>query len=163
MSEATNGIMAPKDRSILILYGTETGNAQDIAEDLDQCAQRLRFSTKVEEMNNAQLVSSRVRIELRGPLLTCLRPLRAGCSNIRSSFSSSRRLARGTCHEMHRRCGGSCFERNLPLDAWQGSTLPLLGLVIARIRSTFLFRESSRNDCYQHAHLLVGLTGLPGS
>jgi sulfite reductase alpha subunit-like flavoprotein len=55
--EKSNGATGPTDRSLLILYGTETGNAQDIAEDLDECAQRLRFTTKIEEMNNAQLVS----------------------------------------------------------------------------------------------------------
>ncbi|KAF6842067.1 NADPH-dependent diflavin oxidoreductase 1 [Colletotrichum plurivorum] len=42
-------------RSILILYGSETGNGQDIAEELGRNAQRLHFKTKVDEMNGAQL------------------------------------------------------------------------------------------------------------
>jgi len=65
MYDATNVDMDFNNRSILILYGTETGNAQDIAEDLDQCAQRLRFNTKIEEMNNAQLVGF-VSLKFRG-------------------------------------------------------------------------------------------------
>ena len=43
-------------RSILVLYGSETGNSQEIAEDLDRIAQRLRFESKVAEMNSVQLV-----------------------------------------------------------------------------------------------------------
>ncbi|KAF9881859.1 flavodoxin [Colletotrichum karsti] len=42
-------------RSMLILYGSETGNSQDIAEELGRNAQRLHFKTKVDEMNGAQL------------------------------------------------------------------------------------------------------------
>ncbi|EQB56644.1 flavodoxin [Colletotrichum gloeosporioides Cg-14] len=42
-------------RSMLILYGSETGNSQDIAEELGRNAQRLHFNTKVDEMNGAQL------------------------------------------------------------------------------------------------------------
>ncbi|OLN87963.1 NADPH-dependent diflavin oxidoreductase 1 [Colletotrichum chlorophyti] len=42
-------------RSMLILYGSETGNSQDIAEELGRSAQRLHFKTKVDEMNGAQL------------------------------------------------------------------------------------------------------------
>lgn len=43
-------------RSILVLYGSETGNSQEIAEDLDRISQRLRFESRVAEMNSAQLV-----------------------------------------------------------------------------------------------------------
>ncbi|SPO06019.1 related to Probable NADPH reductase TAH18 [Cephalotrichum gorgonifer] len=42
-------------RSILVLYGSETGNSQEIAEDLDRIAQRLRFESTVAEMNSVQL------------------------------------------------------------------------------------------------------------
>jgi flavodoxin len=43
-------------RSVLILYGSETGNSQDIAEELGRCTQRLYFKTVVEELDNIQLV-----------------------------------------------------------------------------------------------------------
>ncbi|KAL8352039.1 hypothetical protein RB601_002390 [Gaeumannomyces tritici] len=39
-------------RSALILYGSETGNAQDIAEDLGRTLERLRFRTSVVEMDD---------------------------------------------------------------------------------------------------------------
>lgn len=40
---------------MLVIYGSETGNAQDIAEELGKAAQRLHFKTKVEEMNTVSL------------------------------------------------------------------------------------------------------------
>lgn len=43
-------------RSILILYGSETGNSQDMAEELGKSAQRLHFKPVVEDMNSIQLV-----------------------------------------------------------------------------------------------------------
>lgn len=50
---ATNGIA----RSILVLYGSETGNAQDIAEELGRLCQRLHFRTRVDPLNAVDLVS----------------------------------------------------------------------------------------------------------
>ena len=41
-------------RTALIIYGTETGNAQDIAEELGQLAERLRFSTRVAELDDVE-------------------------------------------------------------------------------------------------------------
>lgn len=43
-------------RSILVLYGSETGNSQEIAEDLDRVSQRFRFESRAAEMNSVQLV-----------------------------------------------------------------------------------------------------------
>ncbi|KAJ5099827.1 Oxidoreductase FAD/NAD(P)-binding [Penicillium argentinense] len=40
-------------RSALILYGSETGNAQEVAEELGSLAERLRFVTHVSELNHA--------------------------------------------------------------------------------------------------------------
>ncbi|KAF2751315.1 riboflavin synthase domain-like protein, partial [Sporormia fimetaria CBS 119925] len=39
------------DRHALVLYGSETGNAQDVAEELGRLAERLRFDTEVAELN----------------------------------------------------------------------------------------------------------------
>lgn len=52
---ATTG-MATSERSALVLYGSETGNAQDVAEELGRLCERLRFTTQVLEMNSASLV-----------------------------------------------------------------------------------------------------------
>lgn len=49
--------MAVSDRSVLILYGSETGNAQDIAEELGRLCQRLRWHATVEELDAVELVS----------------------------------------------------------------------------------------------------------
>lgn len=54
MATITNGI----SRSILILYGSETGNSQDIAEELGRLCQRLHFKTRVDPLNAVDLVSN---------------------------------------------------------------------------------------------------------
>lgn len=55
-----------RERSLLILYGSVTGNAEDIAEELGRVGERLHFQTTVEEMNNVKLVS---RICLKGLMI----------------------------------------------------------------------------------------------
>lgn len=54
-------------RSALILYGSETGNAQEVAEELGALAERLRFATHVSELNQSKPVST----ILRGHLSRC--------------------------------------------------------------------------------------------
>ena len=44
------------DRTALIAYGTETGNAQDAAEDAARLCERLRFKTHVLELDLISLV-----------------------------------------------------------------------------------------------------------
>jgi sulfite reductase alpha subunit-like flavoprotein len=46
------------DRTVLVLYGSETGNAQDMAEELGKLCQRLHFTSRVEELDNVDLVGS---------------------------------------------------------------------------------------------------------
>ncbi|ORY65070.1 uncharacterized protein BCR38DRAFT_431779 [Pseudomassariella vexata] len=54
--QTANGQSAPPaDRRILILYGSETGNSQDAAEDLERLAERLHFKTRVCEMNDIEI------------------------------------------------------------------------------------------------------------
>lgn len=43
-------------RKILILYGSETGNSEESANDLERMARRLHFQTLLEEMNDVKLV-----------------------------------------------------------------------------------------------------------
>lgn len=52
------GKEAAEDRSMLVLYGTETGKSQEIAQEIGRAAEGLRFQTQVEEMNDVPLVSS---------------------------------------------------------------------------------------------------------
>lgn len=44
-------------RSLLVLYGSETGHGQEIAEEIGETAQRLRFKVSIEPMNEVSLVS----------------------------------------------------------------------------------------------------------
>jgi hypothetical protein len=44
------------DRNALILYGSETGNSQEAAEELGRIAERLHFVTRVSEMDHVEIV-----------------------------------------------------------------------------------------------------------
>lgn len=48
--------MALSERRVLILYGSETGNSQEKAGEIDRLCQRLRFDAKLEEMDDIKLV-----------------------------------------------------------------------------------------------------------
>lgn len=52
---------ALQPRRALVVYGSETGNAQDVAEEMGRVAERLRFDTEVAELNAITLVCSRRR------------------------------------------------------------------------------------------------------
>ncbi|KAG9244536.1 putative NADPH-dependent FMN/FAD containing oxidoreductase [Calycina marina] len=43
------------DRSVLIIYGSETGNSQDAAEELGRVVERLHFATRVSEMDSVEI------------------------------------------------------------------------------------------------------------
>ncbi|KAJ4355758.1 NAPDH-dependent diflavin reductase [Didymosphaeria variabile] len=47
--------MTAPARRALVVYGSETGNAQDVAEELGRIAERLRFDTEVAELNAISL------------------------------------------------------------------------------------------------------------
>jgi hypothetical protein len=53
------------DRTALILYGSETGNSQDVAEELGRVAQRLHFQARVCEMDQVDLVRPPLPPELQ--------------------------------------------------------------------------------------------------
>ena len=44
------------DRSALIAFGSETGNAQDVAEEVGRLCERLRFTTRVTELDSVSFV-----------------------------------------------------------------------------------------------------------
>jgi len=44
------------DRSALVLYGSETGNASDYAQEIGGLTERLRFSTHVSPLDTAEPV-----------------------------------------------------------------------------------------------------------
>jgi len=46
-----------KDRTALVLYGSETGNAEDVAGEIQQVVERLRFQTTVLDLNSVDIVS----------------------------------------------------------------------------------------------------------
>ena len=54
--EGTIPPSAMESKSVLILYGSETGMAEDSAVELGSMIQRLRFDTVVDEMDSFKLV-----------------------------------------------------------------------------------------------------------
>jgi len=44
-------------RTALVLFGSETGNAQDVAEELGKVLRRQRFAVRVTELNAIRIVS----------------------------------------------------------------------------------------------------------
>lgn len=56
-----------RDRSLLVLYGTETGHSQEIAQEIGDAAERLRFRTTVEQMNDVSLVSKTPFCDAKDP------------------------------------------------------------------------------------------------
>lgn len=53
----TNGVEAPLDRNLIILYGSQTGCAQDVAERIGREARRRHFRAKVIAMDDYDKVS----------------------------------------------------------------------------------------------------------
>jgi len=56
MATSTSAHHRLQERRALVLYGSETGNAHDVAEELGRIAERLRFDTDVLDLNSIQLV-----------------------------------------------------------------------------------------------------------
>lgn len=51
-----HGRLAIRARSALVLYGSETGNGQDVAEEIGRLTERLRFDTTVVDLDSVELV-----------------------------------------------------------------------------------------------------------
>ena len=62
LRQQTTLTMSLSNRRILILYGSETGTAQDKAEEIDRMCQRLRFHTDLDAMDNVKLVCRMSRV-----------------------------------------------------------------------------------------------------
>ncbi|KAJ8129756.1 hypothetical protein O1611_g3875 [Lasiodiplodia mahajangana] len=56
-STCTNEVTTLDRRKLLILYGSETGNSEESANDIESMARRLHFQVVVEEMNDVELSS----------------------------------------------------------------------------------------------------------
>lgn len=64
-------------RTALIAYGSETGNAHEVADELGHLAERLHFTTHVSELNAVQPVGNNMiinRIEKADQSLTRVMP-----------------------------------------------------------------------------------------
>lgn len=81
-------------RRALVVYGSETGNAQDVAEEMGRIAERLRFDTDVAELNAISLVGQWSR---RCVQRAAVDAGRNNCYTTRSFSSQSPPRARAIC------------------------------------------------------------------
>jgi sulfite reductase alpha subunit-like flavoprotein len=58
--DQTPGTHITGHRRILVIYGSETGNAEDVAVSLGKMSERLHFAVSVDEMNDVSLVGAHV-------------------------------------------------------------------------------------------------------
>jgi hypothetical protein len=92
-----------QERRALVLYGSETGNAQDVAEELGRIAERLRFDTEVAELNAVRLVCQAPNPSAEAAGLTSCRR-GTSCTTLWCSFPSPPR-ARGSYRPTPRHSG----------------------------------------------------------
>lgn len=91
-------------RRALVVYGSETGNAQDVAEEMGRVAERLRFDTEVAELNAVSLVCcSTLHITVDS-----VDQNRNNCCNMKSFSLPSPPPARVNCPPTVSHSGGLC-------------------------------------------------------
>ena len=98
---ATNGTRP--DRTALILYGTETGTAQDIAEEAARILERLYFTTDVIGLDNVSIVRLKLWVLKLAHFL-----FRLIFHHAHSAFSLSPLQVKGTSHPTRDTFGKVC-------------------------------------------------------
>jgi hypothetical protein len=99
-------------RRALVVYGSETGNAQDVAEEMGRLAVRLRFDTEVAELDAITLVCEHRDVDETG-VDACRNNF---CSTMLFSWPSPR-VVRVSCHRTARLSGGRCAVHDSGQDA----------------------------------------------
>lgn len=131
-------------RSALVTYGSETGNAQDVAEELTQTAERLHFLTRVGTLDEFEPVSfffatgkSSKHISLPDSatdISVYSQPYRI----TQSSWLPYRQQGRVICLSTLEDCGKVCFEKSCRQIIWSECDSSSLDLVTAHIPSMLL-------------------------
>jgi hypothetical protein len=103
---------ASSGRTALVLYGSETGNAQDVAEEIARLCERLRFTTQTSELNSASLVCT-LRSESIGHVYRSSQmPADArasdNCSSMISSYLPYPQPDKAICPQMRKLFGKRC-------------------------------------------------------
>ena len=71
------------ERAALVLYGSETGNAQEIAEEIGRICERLYFDVKLSDLNSIGIVSRNIKGEMSHILVAANTITSSGnCCNI---------------------------------------------------------------------------------
>ena len=138
-------------RSMAVLYGSETGSAEDIAIELGKMTERLRFQTTVDEMDGFKLVRCFLPPAMHSDyhqvcsaernLIPSSQTTRLMSCVHRWSSLSRRRRARATCPRTRSSSGRTSGARSSTTQTALGRCgLPSLGWVTARISSTSCIR-----------------------
>lgn len=128
-------------RRALVLYGSQTGNSQEVAEDLGRMAERLHFITRVCEMDlldlvclmpsNPHILTTHARIDPFGLFMYN----RTRSPSTPSSFSPCRQRARGNSHEMLDNSGKASLRKDCPPGVSVTWSSPPLDLEIVHTQS----------------------------
>ena len=62
-------VKTPVERNALLLYGSETGTAQDFAEEVGRMVERLHFTTKILPLDATELVRNLGRFRRHAVLI----------------------------------------------------------------------------------------------
>jgi hypothetical protein len=119
-------------RRALVVYGSETGNAQDVAEELGRLAVRLRFETQVAELDAVTLVCQTSHCFSAQRLIAC----RNNCCSTTLSSLPSPPVARGTCRRIVKHSGGLSVVQDCGQDVCSRCSLPPSDSETLRIQST---------------------------
>jgi len=104
---------AQQPRQALVVYGSETGNAEDVAEEMGRLAVRLRFDTEVAELDAITLVC-RAHDVMRCMLIAC----RNNYYSTMSCSLQSRLVVRVICLQTARSSGGLYEVQDCDPDAY---------------------------------------------
>ena len=104
------------DRSALVLYGSQTGNSQDVAEQLGRVAERLHFVTRVSEMDLVEIVCSSLQSPAVQYTCSCTlltqkitgHPLKTHCCDFRNLDNWARRIPE-ECEEVLEKSSQKAF------------------------------------------------------
>lgn len=145
---------AIEGRNIIILYGSETGNGEEIAMELAKMTERLHFDTIVDEMDGFKLVRSAICAYLCMLYADFLLVRRTYCVTLWPSLSPLP-LVRVICQRTRRRSGKTLDVQSSTIPTvLRLSSSPFLDLVIAHIQSKIIFVISGHSSRKSTSHNL---------
>lgn len=124
-----------RERTAAVVYGSETGNALEYAEEAGRILERLHFHTVVQPLNALQPVSCQHVQSWHGFEPGGLMRIRFSSLASTSLLQSSQLPVKVICQPMPGYSGRNCYAKDCRLTTCSMSILPLLALETALIPS----------------------------